>query len=438
MTPHSWAAVVTTSALALATLPVAPAKPLAPAIPAPALPAAPVILAEPTPTPSATATPAPVVRCPTAKPATRPPRPSPVPTHDLSLPVIGGAALGNPGLVIPADSPRLPKNLTARSWLVADLETGEVLGACGAHELSAPASVQKLLLAATVMEKLNPALVVKVNAKDLQYEPGSSAVGLVLNGKYTVKILWLGLLLNSGNDAANVLARLGDPKGVPGTVAAMNAKAHELGAWDTHAVTPSGLDGRAQVTSVYDLALIARVCFARADFRGYIATESAKIPAQPPKYKGYQIQNDTQLLYQYEGALGGKTGYTDIARHSFVGVAERDGRRLVVTLLGAENTPAKGWQQGAALLNWGFASTGEAPVGRLVDPGELDRAGIPSATPGGELTGPPPTPGPAPVAQPRTGAITWWPLLIVVAAVLAGLVALGVSGRRRARYGVSR
>src|SRR5204863_6789227 len=138
------------------------------------------------------------------------------------------------------------------------------------------------------------------------------AVGLVVGGHYTVETLWLGLLLESGNDAAQVLARLGGgAQGVPGTLAAMNAEAQRLGALDTHAVTPSGLDGPGQFTSAYDLALIARACWSRADFRSYVTTRSAKIPAQGKKYKAFQIQNDVQLLYDYKGALGGKTGFTD-------------------------------------------------------------------------------------------------------------------------------
>jgi D-alanyl-D-alanine carboxypeptidase (penicillin-binding protein 5/6) len=196
-------------------------------------------------------------------------------------------------------------------------------------------------------------------------------------------------MLNSGNDAANVLARVGGgPGGVPGTIEAMNAEARRLGAYDTHAVTPSGLDGPGQATSVYDLALIARACFAREDFRRYNATLRAQIPAQPPKTtRGFQIQNDNQLLLQYPGALGGKTGFTDLARHTYVGMAERNGRRLVVTILSAETRPMRSWQQGAALLDWGFSLPRDGAVGRLVGPGEVGDARRSSAP------------------QPRAGAV---------------------------------
>ncbi|GAB3938012.1 hypothetical protein GCM10027614_17270 [Micromonospora vulcania] len=205
----------------------------------------------------------------------------------------------------------------------------------------------------------------------MNIEPGSSAVGLVEGGRYTVETIWLGLLLNSGNEAANALARLGGGgNDATAGIRAMNEQAHRLGALQTHAVTASGLDGRGQFTSAYDLALIARACFADPTFRRYALTEQATIPAQPKqRTKGFQIQNENQLIYRYPGALGGKTGFTDLARHTYVGAAQREGRRLVVTLLGAEPAPKRGWEQGAALLDWGFTLPRDATVGRLVEPG---------------------------------------------------------------------
>ncbi|MEU4424679.1 D-alanyl-D-alanine carboxypeptidase family protein, partial [Actinoplanes sp. NPDC024001] len=292
---------------------------------------------------------------------------------------VGGSALATHGLVVAPGSPK-PPALTATTWLVADLDTGEVLGACGPHVHQTPASVQKMLLAATAIEQLDPAQKVTITQGDLDIEPGSSAVGLIVGGTYPVSTLWLGLMLNSGNDAANALARLaggGGTDGLAKTVAAMNAKAASLGANQTHAVTPSGLDGPGQFTSAYDLALIARVCFANADFRKYVLTRSAQMPAQKLKSRkvgGFQFQNENKLVYNYPGALGGKTGFTTLARHSYVGAAERNGRRLVVTLLGAEARPIRGWEQGAKLLDWGFAQPQGTAVGNLVTPEEVAAA----------------------------------------------------------------
>jgi serine-type D-Ala-D-Ala carboxypeptidase (penicillin-binding protein 5/6) len=287
--------------------------------------------------------------------------------HDRS---VGGRALATTGLAI-ARGAAAPPAVTATSWLVADLRSGAVLGGCAPHEYRTPASVQKLLLAATMMPRLNPATVVKVTRGDMDFEPGSSAVGLVEGGRYSVKTLWLGLLLKSGNDTANVLARVGGgTAGRPGGIQAMNAEARRLGAYQTHAVTPSGLDGPGQFTSAYDLALIARACYARDDFRRYTATRLAEIPAQRGRAAGFQIANDNGLLDKYPGMLGGKTGFTDLARQTYVGVAERHGRRLVVTLLAAETQPLGSLTEAAGLLDWGFRLPSGAAVGRLVEPGQ--------------------------------------------------------------------
>ncbi|MFG2107393.1 D-alanyl-D-alanine carboxypeptidase family protein [Micromonospora chersina] len=312
-------------------------------------------------------------------PATRPPQPPPA--ADPVARAVGGAALATSGLALPPAAPA-PPAVTATSWVVADLDTGAVLGGCGPHEYGVPASVQKLLLAATMLPRLDPGREVTVTAEDLAIEPGSSAVGLVAGGRYRIETIWLGLLLKSGNEAANALARLGGgPDGTAGGIRAMNSEARRLGALQTHAVTPSGLDGPGQFTSAYDLALIARACFADPAFRRYAATRTAQVPAQPAlRAKAFAISNDNMLLDRYPGAIGGKTGFTDLARHTYVGAAERGGRRLVVTLLGAEVTTQRGWQQGAALLDWGFGLPRDATVGRLVRPGELDRA---AATPTG-------------------------------------------------------
>ncbi|MCT2281608.1 serine hydrolase [Micromonospora chalcea] len=389
------------------------------------------LLAAGTPAPASAApgtAPAPgaTVPCPRqpAPKVSRPPRPTP-PVTTPEQAVVGGEALAGAGLVAPPGSPA-PPAVTASTWLVADLDTGAVLGACGAHVPGTPASTQKLLLAATMLSRLDPKQVAVATRADLDIEPGSSAVGLLVGGRYSVETLWLGLILQSGNDAANMLARLGAGSTQAG-VAEMNAQARRLGAGQTHAVTPSGLDGPGQFTTAYDLALIARACFADDAFRRYALTERTQIPAQPALKKGgFQIQNENQLIYRYPGALGGKTGFTELARHSYVGAAQRDGRRLVVTLLGAEARPVRGWQQGAQLLDWGFGLPRDASVGRLVEPGERDaEAAEPRNAPAAEpaRTVSPPWRGPAGTALRRIGDGDWRMIVPV-----AGLLALAVGG----------
>lgn len=312
----------------------------------------------------------PHVPCPAVKPPVPPPAvPSPPPVGPADR-AIGGEALATTGLAIPTGAPMAPA-VTATSWLVADLISGAVLGGCGPHEPRTPASVQKMLLAAALMPRLDPAEVVEVTRADLQdLDPASSLMGVVEGGRYSIESLWLGLLLRSGNDAANVLARVGGATaGRQGGVQAMNDEAHRLRANQTHSATPSGLDGLGQYTSAYDLALIARATYARDDFRRYIATRMAQIPGESGT-PGFAITHDNTLLDRYPGTLGGKTGFTDLARQTYVGVAERNGRRLAVTLLGAETAPLGSLGEAAALLDWGFALSPGASVGSLVAPDE--------------------------------------------------------------------
>ncbi|MET7709438.1 D-alanyl-D-alanine carboxypeptidase [Micromonospora sp. NPDC005413] len=387
------------------------------------------ILLAPAPVAAAGASAASIVRCPRvpAPAMSRPPRPSPPPAVPEQR-AVGGAALDTTGLVVPAGV-AAPPGVTATSWLVADLDSGQVLGGCGPHEYGTPASVQKLLLAATMLPRLDPKQTVTVTSDDMNIEPGSSAVGLVEGGRYTIETIWLGLLLNSGNEAANALARLGSgTDDAAAGVRAMNEQAHRLGALQTHAVTPSGLDGKGQFTSAYDLALIARACFAEPTFRRYALTDLAPIPAQPAqRTKGFQIQNENQLIYRYPGALGGKTGFTDLARHTYVGAAERGGRRLVVTLLGAESTPVRGWEQGAALLDWGFTLPRDASVGRLVEPGEL--TATPSAA--ASALAAPGAPRPAAASGPTRPGSGWlWSVTALSGASVLALLG-GLLWRRR-------
>jgi serine-type D-Ala-D-Ala carboxypeptidase (penicillin-binding protein 5/6) len=355
------------------------------------------------------------------------PTPSPVPENKPGQVSIGGDALSGTGLAVAAGAPPLPAELAATSWLVADLDTGEVLGACGAHRMLAPASVQKLLLAETVLPKLNPADTVMVTPEDLDFgaEWDSKTVPLQPGQTYTVEDLFLGLLMRSGNDAANALARIaGGDRGVAGTVADMNAEAKRLGALDTHAATPSGLDGPGQVTSAYDLALIFRAAYANENFQRWVRTPEWVLSSQ------MQIEHDNWEYLQYPGSLGGKAGFTDIARHSYVGAFERDGRRLVATALGAEVLPQRVWQQVIGLLDWGFAQDRDTSVGHLVDPDEAQR-----------LIGSPQQPAPEPAgsqlgvvaeSEPPIRAALW------AAAGIGGatLVSFGIiafSRRRRLR-----
>jgi serine-type D-Ala-D-Ala carboxypeptidase (penicillin-binding protein 5/6) len=371
-------------------------------------------------TPTAVAAPAP----PKPKPAALPPAGR---APDGS--VVGGPKLGSRGIITAGRTP-LPGPLTARGWVLADLDTGNVLAARDPHGKFLPASTLKLLTGLTLIPRLNRRQVVTASADDVNVD--GTRVGLVPGGKYSVDLLFQTLFMMSGNDSANALARTAG--GTAETLALMNEKARDIRAYDTHAATPSGLDGPRQSISAYDLALITRAAFALGDFRRYDRQLRGRVPAQPPKYKAFDIANQNRLVWDYPGGIGGKTGFTDAARHTYVGIAERNHRRLVVTFLYAERQPVDLWVQGARLLDWGFAQRTEPSVGELVAPGPP-----PAATPGPTVTAAP-TGKPAQAAadnvgtdQPAARKSGRGPLLGVGAAVLVAAVGAVLLLRRLRR-----
>jgi D-alanyl-D-alanine carboxypeptidase (penicillin-binding protein 5/6) len=384
---------------------------------------------------------------PTVDPsAPTPTAPSPGPPPQGSAPdgsTVGGHALDTRGLVTAPGVPALPEGIDAHGWLVADLDTGAVLAAQDPHGRYYPASTLKTLTLLTLAPTLDPALVVTGTVEDEAVE--GSRVGLVHGGQYSVDLLFRALVMQSGNDAANALARAAGGVGV--TLQAMNATAERIGAFDTVAGTPSGLDVAGQSSSPYDLALIMRQLVADPYALGVLQTRTAEMPGVDGLAAPYQIQNQDTLLASYPGTLAGKTGFTDAARHTFVAAAARDGRRLVVSLMQSERRPVHELDQATRLLDWGFSTApGTGGIGRLVDPGEVPAvadptSNAPAGTPAADSTlsaeddaGPSLAPGTPPTAPVSAASSTGSPLLpLGLAGAAVVVVALTVAGRLRAQ-----
>lgn len=293
---------------------------------------------------------------------------------------VGGPRLAASGLVVDAaHGTPAPPAVTDVSWLVADLDTGQVLAAKSPHALLAPASTIKTLLSLVALPALPPTKVVRATAADVAAE--GTRVGLVQGATYSVDQLFLGLVMVSGNDTAYALAdALG---GRARTVSLMNAEAGRLGAWDTRVVDPSGLDAAGQRSSAYDLALFGRAVLRQSRFRAYATTRAMTFPGGTDPtgkvFPPFAIQNHNTLLENYAGAFGVKNGYTTQARHTFIGAARRGGHTLLVTEMGGVSVPS--WQPTAQLLDWAFAHRAALhPVGTLVGPGTPRPAELTAAT----------------------------------------------------------
>jgi D-alanyl-D-alanine carboxypeptidase (penicillin-binding protein 5/6) len=349
---------------------------------------------------------------------------SAAPRHG-SAETIGGPLLATHGVIVQPgpDAPPLPPTsaLPASAWMVTNLTTGEVLAAKDPHGRYLPASTLKVLTADTLIPKLKASTMEPVSYRAATVD--GTRVGLVPSMKYSVKTLFTCLLVDSANDAADALAEANG--GIRKTVADMNARAVVLQADDTHADTPSGLDGPGESSSAYDLALFAQDALKLPSFRHYIQTLSFKVPA--PHGKHFMIYNHNQLLTTYRGDIGVKNGYTVAAQGTEIAAATRHGETILVTLMHAY---PDFWPMAKTLMNWGFHATGKVtPVGTLVQP-------LPPAAPA------PPSARPTePVSLHKAASLTpgngttlpWIDVEIAGAALVALTIVSVVARRRRTR-----
>ncbi|MFI2202318.1 D-alanyl-D-alanine carboxypeptidase family protein [Streptomyces sp. NPDC020192] len=309
------------------------------------------------------------------------PKASPTATPPARMSTVGGARLGQPGTQVnlAPGVPVLPKDLTARSWIVTDAESGEVLAAHNAHWRLPPASTLKMLFADTVLPRFPKGTTHKVVPSDLAgMGDGSSVVGIKEGSTYSVHDLWLGVFLRSGNDAVHVLSSMNG--GVGQTVRDMQDHADELQALDTHVVTPDGYDEAGQLSSAYDLTLFARSGLQKKDFRDYCSTVRAKFGSGEIRNTNRLLAGDSDVPV-YQGIAGVKNGNTTHAGATFTGVAERNGRVLLITVMNPEkHEHNEVYKETAKLFDWGFQAAGKVqPVGELVPP----KSAVPSPGPSG-------------------------------------------------------
>ncbi|HEY8654631.1 MAG TPA: hypothetical protein VIL87_16305 [Dermatophilaceae bacterium] len=349
---------------------------------------------------------------------------------------IGGVQLALAGVIVNlGPGVPAPPAMPGASFLVADMDTGQILVARAPHTPRLPASTLKALTALTLIPRLDASAKIVVEPQDVRVE--GSRFGILAGTAYSVPTLFRGLLLASGNDAASALARANQSIAV--TLSEMNATAADLGAFDTVAKDPSGLDKPGQTSSAYDLALIGRAAMRLPDFRGYVSTKTAAVPggrsSDGKTVPAFRINNHNRLLYNYQGAIGIKNGYTIAAKQTFIAAATRAGKTYIVTEMASPNGS---WRPTAALLDWAFAhGTQVTPIGQLVEPGSVTRPGLTSESGAGSSEGAPrPAPGARVLGRPtllRLPALQPW---IGAAGLLSGMVLVGafaarsIAGRR--------
>lgn len=232
--------------------------------------------------------------------------------------------------------------VSAKSAVVLDCESGRILFEKNADEQSLIASTTKIMTALVVIEECDLDAKVKIMPDAVGIE--GSSMYLKRDEILTVRDLLYGLMLRSGNDAAVALA-IYCGGSVEGFVEQMNRKAHTLGLESSHFSNPNGLDDPGNYSTARDLAKLTAYAMDNETFHEIVSTKSMTAG-------GRAMTNHNKLLWNVEGAVGVKTGYTRAAGRILVGAVERDGRRLVSVTINAPND----WSDHAAMLSHGFES----------------------------------------------------------------------------------
>lgn len=247
-----------------------------------------------------------------------------------------------------------PESISAVSAILIEADSGTVLYEKNADEQRAMASTTKIMTAILTIEAGDLDREFVADSYAIRVE--GTSMGLQEGDRVSRRDLLYGILLPSGNDAANAAAV--DVGGsIGGFVEMMNAKAEELGLESTHFVTPSGLDADGHYTTARDLAALTAYAMKNDIFRSIVCCSSAEVEYGNPPYMR-TLYNSNKMLTRYEGAIGVKTGFTDNARRCLVSAAERDGVTLIAVTLNAGDD----WNDHTKMLDHGFARVFSYPL----------------------------------------------------------------------------
>lgn len=238
-------------------------------------------------------------------------------------------------------------SISAKSAIVMEVKTGAVVYEKNAYQFLPMASTTKIMTTILALESGGLDETFVVDSEAIKVE--GSSMGLQEGDTVTKRALAIGMLLPSGNDAANAAAvRIAGS--IPAFAELMNEKASQIGLTNTRFVTPSGLHDDAHGSTAYDMALLARYAAGIPDFMEICSKQTAQLSFGNPPYSR-SLKNTNKLLKQYPEAIGMKTGFTDEAGRCLVSVAQRDGVQLICVTLKDPND----WEDHKALLNYGFS-----------------------------------------------------------------------------------
>lgn len=237
-------------------------------------------------------------------------------------------------------------DISAKAAVVISADTGEIVYSLDPYKKLPMASTTKIMTALLCLESGGLYDEFTVDSEAVRVE--GSSMGLQEGDTVTKYALCCGMLLPSGNDAANAAAvRIAGSIGA--FVSLMNERAREMGLSRTYFVTPSGLEGEGHGSSAYDMALLAREALKNEQFRDICSRESMSVSFGAPPYERV-LKNTNRLLSMCDGVYGVKTGFTDEAGRCLVSACKRDGRDLICVTLNDRSD----WQDHMAMYDYGF------------------------------------------------------------------------------------
>lgn len=236
---------------------------------------------------------------------------------------------------------------SAKAAVVINADSGEIIYSQNCDERLPMASTTKIMSALLLCECAD--LDREITATKEMVTVEGSSMGLLAGDRVTLRDLIYGMLLPSGNDAANTAA-IATSGSVEAFVDRMNKRAQDLGLKNTHFVTPSGLDADEHYTTAYELALIAREALKNPVFAKAASSKTATLYYGNPPYRR-TLTNHNKLLRYYDDIIGVKTGFTKKSGRCLVSAARKDGATVIAVTLNDPND----WQDHRALLDYGLS-----------------------------------------------------------------------------------
>lgn len=240
-------------------------------------------------------------------------------------------------------------SISAESYVLIEAQTGTIIASDNEFKERPMASTTKIMTTLLLLESENLDEEFKVDNDAIRVE--GSSMGLCEDDIVTKRSLCYGMMLPSGNDAANQTAVLLAGDAVK-FAEMMNERAEKIGLKNTNFVTPSGLHDDKHYSTAYDMALLTREALKNSYFREICGKQRVKIRFGNPPYERWLV-NTNKLLYLYEYCIGVKTGFTDEAGRCLVSAAEKDGVTLICVTLNAPND----WNDHIKLYDYGFSVT---------------------------------------------------------------------------------